>query len=60
MSDIRFEAVTKIFRRDGREFQVLAPIDLAIADKEFVAIVGPSGCGKTTCLRLVAGFETPL
>ena len=57
MSDIRFEAVSKQFRRDGRDFLAVDSIDLAIADKEFVAIVGPSGCGKTTCLRLVAGFE---
>ena len=59
MSDIRFEGVSRSFRRDGREFLALDTIDLAIADKEFVAIVGPSGCGKTTCLRLVAGFDAP-
>ena len=59
MSDIRFEAVSKQFGRDGREFLAVDSIDLAVADKEFVAIVGPSGCGKTTCLRLVAGFERP-
>ena len=34
-------------------------VDLAVAEKEFVAVVGPSGCGKTTCLRLAAGFEFP-
>ncbi|MBY0505901.1 MAG: ABC transporter ATP-binding protein [Bryobacteraceae bacterium] len=26
---------------------------------ELHALLGPSGCGKTTCLRMVAGFETP-
>ena len=25
----------------------------------FLALLGPSGCGKTTCLRILAGFETP-
>ena len=59
MSDIRFEGVSRTFRRDGKEFLALDTVDLAIADKEFVAIVGPSGCGKTTCLRMVAGFDTP-
>ncbi|EHP89618.1 ABC transporter ATP-binding protein [Methanotorris formicicus] len=26
---------------------------------ELVSLLGPSGCGKTTCLRIIAGFETP-
>jgi NitT/TauT family transport system ATP-binding protein len=45
----------------GRRAQVeaLGPLDLAVADGEFVVLVGPSGCGKTTLLNLVAGFEFP-
>jgi len=39
--------------------QALAPIDLDIADGEFVGIVGPSGCGKSTLLRLTAGLMPP-
>src|SRR6188508_793878 len=34
-------------------------VTLDIAEGEFFAMLGPSGSGKTTCLRLVAGFETP-
>ncbi|WKZ82281.1 MAG: ABC transporter ATP-binding protein [Acidimicrobiia bacterium] len=34
-------------------------IDLEIADGEFFSLLGPSGSGKTTCLRMIAGFETP-
>jgi NitT/TauT family transport system ATP-binding protein len=34
----------------------LAPVELAIGDGEFIAIVGPSGCGKSTLLRIVAGL----
>lgn len=36
---------------------ILAGIDLTVADGEFVAIVGPSGCGKTTFLNMVAGLQ---
>ena len=36
----------------------LAPIDLDVADGEFITIVGPSGCGKSTLLRIVAGLLT--
>ncbi len=34
-------------------------IDLEVAPGEFFAMLGPSGSGKTTCLRLIAGFDTP-
>ena len=37
----------------------LEAIDLAIAPKEFAAILGPSGCGKSTLLNMVAGFDVP-
>jgi NitT/TauT family transport system ATP-binding protein len=59
MAAINFDAVAKTFGRNGQKSVALERIDLAIADREFVAIVGPSGCGKTTCLRMVAGFEFP-
>jgi NitT/TauT family transport system ATP-binding protein len=59
MSEIVFDGVTRVFVRDGKSFPTLDSIDLAIREKEFVAIVGPSGCGKTTCLRMVAGLEFP-
>ena len=59
MAAITFDAVRKSFGIGKVGFVALENVDLAIGDKEFVAIVGPSGCGKTTCLRLVAGFEFP-
>lgn len=59
MSDIRFEEVSRTFKRDGKDFLTLDKIGLHVRDGEFVAIVGPSGCGKTTCLRMVAGLEFP-
>ncbi|HLF40479.1 MAG TPA: ATP-binding cassette domain-containing protein, partial [Acidimicrobiia bacterium] len=39
--------------------EAVAGVDLEIYDGEFFAMLGPSGSGKTTCLRLIAGFETP-
>jgi putative ABC transport system ATP-binding protein len=41
------------------ETVVLHDLDLAIQEKEFVAILGPSGCGKTTLLNLLGGLERP-
>lgn len=35
------------------------PMNLDIADGEFLVLLGPSGCGKTTTMRMVAGLEDP-
>ena len=46
----------------GKTFGTVAAVkdlSLAVADKEFVALLGPSGCGKTTTLNMIAGIETP-
>ena len=59
MSDIVFNGVSRVFKRDGQEFPALEEVSFRVAEKEFVAIVGPSGCGKTTCLRMAAGLEFP-
>ena len=37
----------------------VAPIDLDIFPRDFVAMLGPSGCGKTTLLRMIGGFILP-
>ncbi|RYF64955.1 MAG: ATP-binding cassette domain-containing protein, partial [Comamonadaceae bacterium] len=36
--------------------QALLPVDLTIAEGEFVTLLGPSGCGKSTLLKMVAGM----
>ena len=38
--------------------QVIANLNLDIADGEFTVLVGPSGCGKSTTLQMVAGLES--
>ncbi|MGY3604361.1 MULTISPECIES: ABC transporter ATP-binding protein [unclassified Bradyrhizobium] len=37
----------------------LAPINLSIADGEFLTLIGPSGCGKSTLLKLIANLIEP-
>jgi putative spermidine/putrescine transport system ATP-binding protein len=34
-------------------------VDLDVREGEFFSMLGPSGYGKTTCLRMIAGFESP-
>jgi zinc/manganese transport system ATP-binding protein len=38
---------------------VLAGIDLAIRDNEFVGVLGPNGAGKTTLMRAILGLLPP-
>jgi len=53
MGQIELKGVTKHFG----DAEVIPPLDLSIAEGEFVVFVGPSGCGKSTLLRLIAGLE---
>ena len=56
MAAIRLEGIAKAYPNGHA---AVRPLDLEIADGEFLVLVGPSGCGKSTLLRLVAGLETP-
>ena len=48
--------VTKVYQTlEGERIHALDDIDLAVHEREFLALVGPSGCGKSTLLRLLAG-----
>ncbi len=54
MATIHLQQVEKKFG----DFFAVKPMDLTIADGEFVSLLGPSGCGKTTTLRMISGLET--
>jgi NitT/TauT family transport system ATP-binding protein len=54
---LRLRVTGKSFRTPQGELPVLGPIELAVAEREIIALVGPSGCGKTTLLRIAGGLE---
>ncbi|HEX7096335.1 MAG TPA: ABC transporter ATP-binding protein [Acidimicrobiales bacterium] len=56
---ISARSVERYFGDGANRVHALGPLDLDIADGEFVCIVGPSGCGKSTFLRMVGGLIRP-
>jgi NitT/TauT family transport system ATP-binding protein len=57
---IEAHQIAKSFRQpDGREIQVIAPLDLSIEADCVMALLGPSGSGKSTLLRILSGLTTP-
>jgi len=52
---VRLRALSKSFGGAA----VLDALNLEIPAAGFTVLLGGSGCGKTTCLRLIAGLETP-
>src|SRR3954464_9473411 len=61
MSDVIVQAIdlTKEFVRGQVKVTALQDVELAVAHKEFVALMGPSGSGKSTLLHLIAGMDKP-
>jgi ABC-type nitrate/sulfonate/bicarbonate transport system ATPase subunit len=44
---------------DGREIQIIAPMDLSVESDTIFALLGPSGFGKSTLLRILSGLTAP-
>ena len=56
--EIALEAngVRKIYRKDGRDMEVLDIERFTVREGEFITLIGPSGCGKSTFLHIMGGF----
>src|SRR5258708_30313051 len=59
MAEIRLHDVSKRDAGKAGTVDGLRPLDLTIADGEFVTMLGPSGCGKTTLLSIIVGILPP-
>jgi len=60
-TQLEVAGVSRVFPapRGKGTIEALSPIDLSVAQNDFITILGPSGCGKSTLLRIVAGLDTP-
>jgi lipoprotein-releasing system ATP-binding protein len=59
MSGIEVRELKKHYIKDGRTIEVLAGVDLDIAQGEMVSIVGKSGAGKSTFLHVLGTLDRP-
>jgi NitT/TauT family transport system ATP-binding protein len=52
--------IEKCFEQpDGRQIQIIAPMDLSVESGMISALLGPSGSGKSTLLRILSGLTAP-
>ncbi len=56
---LRLDALSKRFRRGGREITALHEVSLQIEPGKVTGLIGPDGAGKTTLMRCAAGILTP-
>ena len=56
--DAGFVTVNHLSKRFGSASAV-NDVSFSVKRGTMVSLLGPSGCGKTTCLRCIAGLETP-
>ncbi len=54
---IRFDAVRKLYERDGKRTLAIDNLSFDIARGEYVCIVGRTGCGKSTTVNLLLGLS---
>ena len=56
---IALEGVRKVYGRGAAAVDAFGPVDLDIAEGDFISFLGPSGCGKSTLMLMIAGLLAP-
>ena len=59
MDIVEAKALTKDFHLGKTLIHALKGVDLAVSEREFLAIAGPSGSGKSTLLNLIGCIDLP-
>lgn len=54
---VEIKNLSKSFKIDNGDLNILNNINLSVNDGEFLSIIGSSGCGKSTLLRMIVGLD---
>ena len=53
------KGISKVYKKDNKEYKVLEDINFKIKKGEMIGIVGESGSGKSTLARQIIRLEKP-
>jgi lipoprotein-releasing system ATP-binding protein len=56
---LRVSSISKIYRQQASNLEVLKDINFEVCAGEFLVIQGPSGAGKSTLLHILGGLDNP-
>ncbi len=56
---IALQGVKKVYGKGSSAVNAFGPVDLDIAEGDFISFLGPSGCGKSTLMLMIAGLLEP-
>jgi len=59
MALVELTQISKTYNGTAAPVTALHPVDLAIEEQEFVALMGPSGSGKSTLLTILGAMAPP-
>ncbi len=59
MSILELKEVSKSYKSNVGEFEILNNVNLTIGNSKNIFLYGPSGCGKSTLLNILAGLDYP-
>ncbi len=59
MNLIELKKISKSYKTNIGNFEILKNINLKIDKKTSIFLFGPSGCGKSTLLNIITGLDSP-
>jgi putative ABC transport system ATP-binding protein len=59
MALIELDKISKVYRMGDMEVHAMREVSIAVAEREFVAVMGSSGSGKSTLMNIIGCLDRP-